>query len=128
MISLFALDPHWLESRSDPRDDQCAHGHVLFEVNGITFVCREDGALTLSAAALFLLRTLDHDHTVLASVAEGNQLFPCCGFNVWLCGQRFPVFVLGCPAGADVEVRHIGEVVEFTRADKRASVSRSDWE
>lgn len=128
MLALEPIDPHWLESEDDPRDDQCAHGHVRFEIDGTILVSREDGELTLSAAALFLLRTLEHDHTAQSPVTEGSQLFPCCGFNVWLCGDRFPVMILGCPTGVDVEVRHVDGLVEFARGAKRAHVVLPEWE
>jgi hypothetical protein len=59
------------------RIDQCAHGDVAFTIDSIRFVGGEDGQfLTVSAAALFLLRTLTHDHTPGASGGVGTAVSP----------------------------------------------------
>ncbi len=127
MVTLSAIDPHWLEGKGDPRDDQCAHGHVRLEVNGVIFVSPEDGEVTISAAGLFLLRTLENDHTDQKPVSESNLLFPCCGFTAWNCGKRFPVLVMGCPNGVDVELRHKNGLVELTQGDKTSTVPTREW-
>lgn len=85
MLVLSLLQPHWLDA-PEPLDDQCAHGKVILSVEGQDFVTPQDGEITVSAAALNLLRTVDHDHTRERPVSEGGQLFPCCGFNVSLAG------------------------------------------
>jgi hypothetical protein len=76
MITLVAQNLQWIRGVTDDPQDQCAHGQVEFSVNNTEFVKPEDGILTVSAAGLFLLRTLSHNHTSTDSVAEGNLLFP----------------------------------------------------
>lgn len=126
MLILSLLEAHWLDG-PEPRHDQCAHGTVLLSVDGHTLVAPEDGEFTVSAAALNLLRTLDHDHTKDNPVSEGGQLIPCCGFNVWLVGERFPVFVVGCLDGIDLQVVHAAEGVRLTRQATECLVPSHAW-
>lgn len=82
MINLVVQGFQWIKGEDDDPDDQCAHGRVLFQINNTTFVKPEDGIWTVSASALYLLRTLSENHTIENPVAETNFLFPCCGFTV----------------------------------------------
>ena len=124
MVILRAVDMHWLE---DSRDDQCLHGTVIFEVNGVHFVSPADGVLTLSAGALFLLRTLQDDHTDEHTVAEMNCLFPCCGFNLLRTDENFQTLIMGCPGGVDMQIRHAGCDVLFTQGDRGTQISIETW-
>ena len=126
MLTLSLLEAHWLDS-PEPLDDQCAHGTVRMSVGEHVLVSPEDGEFTVSAAALSLLRTLDHDHTPNVLVAEGSQLFPCCGFNVWLAGDRFPVLVVGCPSGVDMEIVHRPAGVAICGKGVETIVPDSAW-
>lgn len=126
MLTLSLIEAHWLDV-PNPLDDQCAHGTVLLTVDEQHLVTPQDGELTVCAAALNLLRTLDHDHTSHSPVSEGGQLFPCCGFNVWLAGERFPVLVLGCPSGVDFEVVHTSSGVALCAKGSEAIVSEQVW-
>ena len=112
----------------DDPTDQCAHGDVEFTIDSIPFVAGEAGEdITVSAAALHLLRTLTHDHTAASPVAE-SQLFPCCGFTAFAVDGPFPVLVLGCPSGVDLEVVHSGVLVTIRAEDgKEATVSEAEW-
>jgi hypothetical protein len=76
MISLAAHELCWIKGGSDDPEDQCAHGKVALEIDGVSLVRPEDGEWTVSAAALFLLRTLTADHTPERPVAEGSFSFP----------------------------------------------------
>lgn len=127
MLVLSLLEAHWLDA-PEPLDDQCAHGKVTLSVEGQDFVTPQDGEITVSAAALNLLRTVDHDHTRESPVSEGGQLFPCCGFNVLLTGDRFPVLILGCPKGVDLEIVHTVNGVVLRREDREALVSEHTWQ
>lgn len=126
MVSLSLLEAHWLDA-ANPLDDQCAHGTVEMLVCGELLVSPEDGEITVSAAALNLLRTLDNDHTLELPVSEGGQLFPCCGFNVWLAGNRFPVLVVGCPSGVDMEVLHTSAGVTIRGKGTEVTVPEHAW-
>ena len=66
----------------------------------------------MSAAALFLLRTLAGNHT--AGHLVGDQLLPCCGFTMWPEATSDSVLVLGCPNGVDWWVEHRGQQVQLT--------------
>ena len=103
--------------------DQCAHGGVVFTIDAIPFVGGSDAeGVTVSAAALFLLRTLTHDHTAARPVAESSQLFPCCGHTAYPNDGRFPVLVLGCNVGIDVDVMHFTGTVTCA-----ARTGRKQW-
>jgi hypothetical protein len=81
----------------DDPTDQCAHGDVVFTIDSVPFVTGDDVEdVTVSAAALFLLRTLTHNHTAADLVAEESQLFPHCGHSAVAITGRFPVVVFGC--------------------------------
>jgi hypothetical protein len=84
---------------------------VHFAVGESIFVRPEDGRLTLSAAGLFLLRTLSVDHTLDNPVSESNLLFPCCGHTAWVHEGRFRVLCMGCPNGKNPEVIHQGDSI-----------------
>lgn len=127
MLRLEALDLQWLSEVEDDRDDQCAHGRVLFEIDGVAFVRPEDGLLTLSAAGLFLLRTFSDDHTASGPVAEANLLLPCCGFFLVAGPGRFPLVIHGCPNGIDLEIRHSGGRVTVSSAEASKSVPVTAW-
>jgi hypothetical protein len=84
--------------------------------------------ITVSAAALFLLRTLSDDHTSEEPVTHGNQLFPCCGFNVYPADGRFPAPIDGCPRGFDLDVVHSdGFVTIRDREGAAAVVAEAEW-
>ncbi len=91
-------------SGDDPYD-LCAHGDVEFRI-GDDVVLEPETAknLTLSAAALYLLRTLSLPHTKATPVAE--HLFPCCGFTMYDLPNEEDVVICGCPNGKDFEVFH----------------------
>jgi hypothetical protein len=128
MVSLELRRPHWIEDAGDDPSDQCAHGFIELSVNGIQFVSESDGEWTVSAAALFLLRTVTSDHSPDDSVAEGNFLIPCCGFNIWPSeDSKYPYYILGCNNGIDPSIRHIKGMVYITLEDKAAVVPLSEW-
>jgi hypothetical protein len=126
MIKLEIHELQWINGSADDPKDQCAHGRVNFEVNGTVFVKPEDGLWTVSAAGLYLLRSLSEDHTPSNSIADGF-LFPCCGFDVWLIGTRFKVVCIGCPSGIDVSITHTNGEVVLHSPSGTESLSSSAW-
>ena len=82
-MELRALELGWIKGREDDPADQCAHGKILFQVGNIIFARPEDGIWTVSAAGLFLLRTLEYDHTAMNPLSEFNFLIPHCGTDAW---------------------------------------------
>lgn len=113
-MGTFAIDideHHWL-ANTDPEQDLCSHGRVFVRVDGQPVVSPDDGEFTLSAAALYLLRTLEQDHSPEHRV--GEHLLPCCGNS--LIAPRdgsADVVVLGCPSGIDWSVAHERESVRL---------------
>jgi len=127
MINLRVQDFQWVKGKEDDPDDQCAHGRVLFQVNDTIFVKPADGIWTISASALYLLRTLTEDHTIENPVSESNFLFPCCGFTVWPAGKRFNVLCMGCNTGVDIEIFHSDDMVSIKSPVGSEKVSESEW-
>jgi hypothetical protein len=128
-MQLLALELGWTKGADDDPTDQCVHGRVLFQIGATTFVRPEDDIWTVGAAGLFLLRTLEHDHTIESPVSEANVLIPCCGHAVYrnLRGRgRFEVLCMGCNQGKNPEVIHKDENVVI-RADHDEEVSFAEW-
>ena len=126
MITLTPTRLHWLNDDGDDPSDLCAHSPVLLEVNGTALVTPADGDVTVSAAAVFLLRTLECDHTPEQPV--GDQLFPCCGHAMFDTGED-DVVICGCNSGPDLSVVHQtdGLVQLQTPGGKAARVPLTDW-
>jgi hypothetical protein len=127
MITLIAHDLCWIKGSLDDSADQCAHAHVEFHVNGTTFLSPKDGEWTVSAAALYLLRTITLDHSESNPIAEGNFLFPCCAFNAWPIQERFKVVCIGCTHGIDINITHSGDSVVIESDKGKELVSEFEW-
>ena len=71
-FALSAGDFCWINGEADDPEDLCLHGHAVARIAGETveFDC------AVSAAALYLLKSLTEDHLL----GQGEQFFPCCGF------------------------------------------------
>ena len=128
MITLLAHNLQWIKGVEDDPQDQCAHGRVEFRVNNTVFVKPEDGSWTVSAAGLYLLRTLSLDHNEQDSVTEGNLLFPCCGHAVWPTEGKFNVVCIGCNQGINVDITHDGKSVSFASPNGTESTSIEEWQ
>jgi hypothetical protein len=120
---------HWIKGSLDDPSDLCAHGHVEFRVGSDVLL---DAALgpevTVSAAALYLLRTLTAAHSKQGPV--GDHLFPCCGFAMWDVGEP-DVVISGCPNGVDFEVLPGGDNTEvLVRAEggREWRLQQSEWQ
>jgi hypothetical protein len=127
MITLVPIRLHWIkdDGADDPRD-LCAHSPVRLQIDGDTLVDPEDGDETIIAAAIYLLRTLERDHTKENPV--GDQLFPCCGHAMFDTGDD-DVLICGCPNGSDVFVTRddVGTIRLTSVAGKPYVVSANDW-
>jgi hypothetical protein len=127
VLTLEVRDLEWVKGPEDDPSDPCAHGRVALAVDGVEFVRPDDGQWTVSASALFLLRTLEHDHTADAPVSEGCQMFPCYGFSVWPADNRFGIVCMGCPNGVDPEIATDGTRTTIRLGDRVASLPRDEW-
>ncbi len=96
------LEQTWLGTEP-PQFDLCSHGRLRLEVAGQVIL---DGRefYGISETALALLRTLDHDHTALQSLAE-KLIFHGCG----------TVLMMGCPIGVDWTVTHENDQVQLSQ-------------
>lgn len=124
MVTLEPTRLHWIkdDGADDPRD-LCAHSPVRFEVDGVPLVGPDAGDFTVSAAAIYLLRTLERDHVPAAPV--GEHLFPCCGHAMYDTGDD-DVTICGCPNGRNVDVVHADDVVRLTLVDGRTFIVPTD--
>jgi hypothetical protein len=118
-------DLHWLEGQPEERD-LCAHGAALVQIGTQQLVTPDTGnGWTLSAAALYLMRTLYRDHRPENQV--GDHLVPCCGFNMWP-DDNGELIILGCPSGIDWHVTHTAGQVILTAPDGESiSLSAVQW-
>jgi hypothetical protein len=128
VVILRPVNLRWIQGAADDPKDLCAHGDVEFRIGGDTLLATNGRDLTVSAAALYLLRTLSKPHTKEAPV--GDHLFPCCAFAMWDIPGEADVAICGCPNGEDFEVLHqvSGSGVVVRAADGREwEVSWPDW-
>ncbi|WP_145183342.1 hypothetical protein [Planctomycetes bacterium Pla163] len=127
MLNIAAKELSWINRSSDDPSDQCAHGRVLIAHGDSVLASPTEGEWTVSATGLYLLRTIEDDHTPESTVAETNFLLPCCGFNAWEIGQRYAVLCMGCPTGIDVWVRHLDSSVLLSRGPTEVEVGKDEW-
>jgi hypothetical protein len=126
LIILRPTNLHWINDAADNPSDLCAHSPVEFRVEGDTLIRPSDGDWTVSAAALYLLRTLSQPHKKAGGI--GDQLFPCCGNGIFEVEGQDDVLIVGCNSGIDFEVVQIGDEVHLTAADgTEHRVAMSDW-
>jgi hypothetical protein len=126
VLILRPVSLHWIRGDADDAADLCAHSPVDFSVDGHRLVTPEQGDWTVSASALYLLRTLSEPHTRDRRV--GDQLFPCCGFCMYETPESDDVLVIGCPNGIDVWVERVGEDVRLSGSDAAVqSVTFDEW-
>jgi hypothetical protein len=128
VVVLEPVNLRWINGAADDPADFCAHGDVSFRIGGDTLLAPAGRELTVSAAALYLLRTLSVPHTRESPV--GDHLFPCCGFTLYDVPGESDVVICGCPNGEDFEVLHqvCGAGVLVRATDGREwSVEWSEW-
>ena len=128
MVVLQPVNLRWIKGAADDPRDPCAHGDVKFRIEQDTLLTTSGCAVTVSAAALYLLRTLSVPHTKEAPV--GDHLFPCCGFAMWDLPGQEDVAICGCPSGEDFDIRHDtdgGRVVVRAANAREWQVSWPEW-
>ncbi len=96
----------WINGMAEDLDDLCLHGHVTAQIGQV--VLEED--CTVSAAALYLLKTLEMDKLP----GDEIQMLPCCGHFMIANGDLSEVTILGCSNGTDWSVVHEHEGVRLT--------------
>jgi hypothetical protein len=96
--------------------------------NGHDFVPDASEVFTVSAAALFMLRTIESDYGLERIDASSNYLIPHCGHTAWLCGENGRLEVLGCNDGVDIRVEHVvSGYVRLTSGTLGTDVPEAEW-
>ena len=108
-MNIFKIDAHDFYWLCDEEDDLCLHGAAC----AIIGERRLEYDCTVSATALYLLKTLTQDHIIYTD----NQLLPCCGHFYIPDDDLQNVMISGCPNGIDWTVRHEGDSVVIELED-----------
>lgn len=111
-MGVFCIDAYnleWIDGSRDCPEDFCLHGHAVAVIGGQKL--EYDAAI--SAAALYLLKTLTENHTI----GTDNPMLPCCGHSIFADEAMENVTIVGCPNGIDWSVIHKGEFVNLILSD-----------
>lgn len=110
----------WIKGAADDPEDLCLHGQAVAVIGEETF----EYEATVSAAALYLLKSLTEDHIIY----HDNQLLPCCGFFLIANEDLTQVDISGCPNGVDWSVIHEGNMVKLiTETEKTTCVTIEEY-
>ena len=123
-LILRPIELHWITGNADPVPfDLCAHGRVAFSVGSVDLVDASAQPVTVSAAALFLMRTLEQPRTL----GSDEWLFPCCGHAIYdMDGPD--VCILGCNDGIDFAIAtNLGRTTIRTATGAVHEVSEAAW-
>jgi len=93
----------WINGSKDDPEDLCLHGKVVAYIGKVKL----EYDATVSATALYLLKTLTEDHIINTD----NQMLPCCGFFYIPNEELDNVVISGCDNGIDWSVIHDGDNV-----------------
>jgi hypothetical protein len=125
MDNFFRIDVsqhQWVKNLGDDPEDLCSHGLVFAQIGSEVICDYDSGALTTSAAALHLMRTLYKDYT---PGDFSGQLLPCCGFFITFDENGPDVQIHGCPNGIDWTITHLedGTVKHVTATGTEAIIA-----
>ena len=93
MFQIDVTELEWIKGPEDDPEDLCLHGKVTARIGDE--VLEDHG--TVSASALYLLRSLTEDH----ETGQENQMIPCCGHFLVANEDLTEVWISGCPYGTD---------------------------
>ncbi len=99
-------DFEWIDSPEDDPRDLCLHGKVTAYIGDE--VLEDHG--TVSASALYLLRSLTEDHRT----GQLMQMIPCCGHSMIPSDDLSEVYISGCFNGTDWLVQQVSGGVKIT--------------
>lgn len=100
-MGVFKIDVEelsWINEEKDDKEDLCLHGNAIVIVGKRKL----EYHATVSATALYLLKTLTEEHII----NEDNQMLPCCGFFYIPNSDLTEVSIIGCDNGIDWTVLH----------------------
>lgn len=98
-------DLSWIDGKKDDAKDLCLHGHVVVMIG--KNILEYDA--TVSATALYLLKTLTKDHIISKEI----QMLPCCGHFLVPNEDLSEVEIIGCDHGIDWSVIHDNDFVKL---------------
>ena len=121
MFEISADNLCWINENTDDPEDLCAHGNVKVKIGDESY----EYYCTVSAAALYLLKSITEDHIMDTEL----QLLPCCGFFMVEDPEKSDnVIILGCPNGIDWTVTHNEtNVILTTRGGQKVTVSLNEY-
>ena len=106
---LFRIDVEnlcWIKNDDmDDPDDLCLHGHAVAKIGDEFF----EYDATVSATALYLLRTLRESHIP----RECEHMLPCCGHTMISNEDCSSVNIFGCPNGVNWSVMHERNMIKL---------------
>jgi len=112
-FELKLLDWLWVNDSKDYPEDLCLHGYIYFRLG--ENVITDSYYCTISAAGLYLLRSIEDDHTVAC-----GHMFPCCGFFAdW--------GIVDCPNGIWLLVSHVDDKIKLTTSDTNVVMPLAEY-
>jgi hypothetical protein len=124
MLEITPNNLHWLKDTS-PDIDLCVHRGFTLSFNNVMLIDAANEDLTLSAAVIFLLRTIEEEHSFGSKICE--NLIPECGHEM-LTNDSELVEIITCPYGIDWWVEHNNEKVTLVFQDgKEITTTLKDY-
>ena len=121
-LEIRPLKFNWIK-HDEGETDLCAHGLLYLRIGEEILSEEKNGEWTLSAAALYLLRSLGAGTT---DEERDNFIVPCCG--IFRIGKGGSVYLEGCNQGIDWEIMHEGDNVRHrTKNGTEALLSMADY-
>lgn len=118
MFKIDVTDFEWINGPEDDPNDLCLHGKVTAYIGDE--ILEDHG--TVSASALYLLRSLTEDH----QTGQMMQMIPCCGHFMVANEDLTEVYVDGCPNGTDWKVEQVSGGVKITTDSGRETFVPTD--
>lgn len=106
IFKIDAYDFEWITGAKDDPQDLCLHGRVVVRF-GDTVI---EDAGTVSATALYLLKTLSEDKVM---APFDIQMIPCCGHFLISNKELTEVTISGCDKGTNWSTIHEGNTVRL---------------
>lgn len=122
-LAIKLLDLSWISGEDDPAD-LCAHGHVFVKIGDEILSNKESGIWSVSATAIYLLRTLERDYQ---ANDFSSQLLPYCSHSYYIDEDRNEIVFFGCPTGIDWTIIHT-EYGKIKHVSDNGSKANVDWE
>lgn len=110
----------WISGSQDDPEDRCLHGDVTAVIGEEKFYYEG----TVSACALYLLKTLTENHII----DTDYKMIPCCGHLIISNEDLSNVTIMGCDNGIDWSVLHEDDQVRLiTESGRETHVSLPEY-